>query len=555
MSPRPGFPALAGVLIVAATAGLAAMPARAQRPAAPNDPERPLLVRMAPPRIPEAARRVAPLDPAQMQIVREAQFARQAGRLADARAKLAALPPAAQHHPIVLTELAQLDLAEGKLDQVVRTAVAERRAQRDSLLLGEELAEAYERLGRVREASQTATEVWASAAAEEGWALGVLLRLAPVDGHAGRDGLRRALAREPQRGDLARGLARLEWQGGDMRAALKALAATERAERGPNARWAFGETLLLQATARDTAGATEAFLDVASDMSLDAAYRLSAARRYWVLEGLRDAQAQAAPRLYQAMKDVPPDRWGADLSLAVARALRESGDTGASRALLHVPPGRPAQPDVALERSLADLRDGPPERALEGLRPGPGAGEDQQFHYAEALFFAGQIDSATAWYQRVSANPAGEHTGAARERLFMLEDGEPRAALPVLGRIAYEQWRGSSRRASALAESLWAALPRGPLWAETAMIVAQERENAGDARGALEAVLTVADSLPDDRLAPLARQRAGDIYSNRLHDEAHAIEQYEACVARYPRAWNAPEARRRLEELRRSRRF
>jgi tetratricopeptide (TPR) repeat protein len=546
--------ALAGILVLAAGAGLGAAPARAQRTGAPNDPERPLLMRLSP-RVPAASRGVAPLDPAQMQVVRDALMSRQAGRLTEARAKLAALPPAAQRHPIVLTELARLDLAEGKLDQVVRTAVYERRAQRDSLLLGEELTEAYERLGRAREASQTATEVWACSPVEESWAIGVLVRLAPADGHAGRDGLRRALAREPQRGDLARGLARLEWQGGDMRAALKALAATERAERGPNARWAFGETLLLQATARDTTGATEAFLDVAADVSLDAAYRLSAARRYWVLQGLRDAQASAATRLYQAMKDLPPDRWGADLSLQVARALRQSGDTGASRALLHVPPGRTAEPDVALERSLADLRDGPPERALDELHPGPGASEEQQFHYAEALFYAGQVDSALAWYQRVSTNPSGEHTGEALERVFMLEDGQPRAALPVLGRIAYEQWRGSGKRAGALAESLWAALPRGPLWAQTAMIVSQQRESGGDVHGALAAVLAVADSLPDDRLAPLARQRAGDLYATRLHDEARAIEQYEACVARYPRAWNAPEARRRLEELRRSRRF
>jgi hypothetical protein len=65
----------------------------------------------------------------------------------------------------------------------------------------------------------------------------------------------------------------------------------------------------------------------------------------------------------------------------------------------------------------------------------------------------------------------------------------------------------------------------------------------------------VADSLPGDRLAPLARQRAGDLYLGKLHDETRAIEQYEACVAVYPRAWNAPEVRRRLDELRRSRRF
>lgn len=546
---------LAAATGLALAASLGAAPAFAQRDGAPIDPARPLIMRVPAQSIPEGARRVAPLDPMQMQLVRDAQFARQAGRFADARLKLSSLPPLAQRHPIVLTELARLDLAEGKLDSVVRTAVAERRAQRDSLLLGEELVEAYERLSRPRDASLVATELWAASAAEENWALDVLLRLGSTDGHAGRDGLRRALAREPRRGDLGRGLARLEWQSGDMRAALKALVATERVERGPNARWSFGETLLLQGTARDTAGAADAFLDIAADVALDPAYRVSAGRRYWQLAGTRDLETPAAPKLFQAMKDLPSDRWGADLSLAVARALRQSGDTGATRALLDVKPGTAPRPDVALERSLADLRDGPPERVLATLHPSENASEDQQFHYAEALFFAGQIDSAVVWYERVSQNPAGAHTGAALERMFLLEDGKPASALPVFGRIAYEQWRGASKRAGALAESLWITLPRGPLWAQAAMVVSQQREHAGDAHGALEAVLAVADSLPDDRLAPLARQRAGDLYSLRLHDDAHAIEQYEACVARYPRAWNAPEARRRLEELRRTRRF
>jgi len=65
----------------------------------------------------------------------------------------------------------------------------------------------------------------------------------------------------------------------------------------------------------------------------------------------------------------------------------------------------------------------------------------------------------------------------------------------------------------------------------------------------------VADSLPADRLAPVARQRAGDLYLTRFKDEAKALAQYEECLARYPRAWNSAEVRRRVEQLRRDRRF
>jgi predicted negative regulator of RcsB-dependent stress response len=55
-------------------------------------------------------------------------------------------------------------------------------------------------------------------------------------------------------------------------------------------------------------------------------------------------------------------------------------------------------------------------------------------------------------------------------------------------------------------------------------------------------------------LAPLARQRAGDAYLS-LGDETRALAQYEECLARYPRAWNSAEVRRRVEKLRRERRL
>ena len=80
-----------------------------------------------------------------------------------------------------------------------------------------------------------------------------------------------------------------------------------------------------------------------------------------------------------------------------------------------------------------------------------------------------------------------------------------------------------------------------------ALSFSAEREARGEHAGALEPLLAVADQRPDDRLAPLARQRAGDIYLSGSRTTAKAEAQYEECLTRYPRAWNSAEVRRKLE--------
>jgi len=96
--------------------------------------------------------------------------------------------------------------------------------------------------------------------------------------------------------------------------------------------------------------------------------------------------------------------------------------------------------------------------------------------------------------------------------------------------------------------SLWDRV-HGAYAAHAALELAALKMEAGDTRGALGPLLVVCDSLADDRLAPLARQRAGDAYL-ALGDEEHALAEYEECLARYPRAWNSAEVRRRVEKLR-----
>jgi tetratricopeptide (TPR) repeat protein len=271
---------------------------------------------------------------------------------------------------------------------------------------------------------------------------------------------------------------------------------------------------------------------------------------------VRGSEREGVLRIFRALADLPPQAWSNDLLVAIVRGLRESGRAAEVRALLERLGDRgTAIPELALEGALNELREGPPARALAVLERAAIGSPEGVFRYAEALFFSGLPDSAMAIYRLVSHDPRSPYTAPALERLFLIEDADPQSALPALGLMAYESWRGEPKRSAAIADSLFRTLPRGALWAHAALALAGQRDRDGDGPGALTPLLAVADSLPGDRLAPVARQRAGDIYRLRLKDDAKALAQYEECLARYPKAWNAPEVRRAVETLRRERRF
>lgn len=504
---------------------------------------------------PVSQRPMPPLSPAQATGLRQAQALRASGRLEPARAALAPLLAVIPHHPAVVTEQARLLLARQDFAGAERLGRAERAAQRDSLMVARELALALERLGRPRDAAGVALESWLVSPLDAVWAEETIIRLAPADVRGVRELMRRASEARPGRAELVRACALLDWRAGDLAAALSTL---EHAERPDPARppllWDFARQLTSTGAPRDSGAAAAALTALAADGRFEATWRLTAAQHAWTLQCERGAGDEAAPALARALHGIPTARWPAAFLVAIARGLRETGRTDDARALLRSGAAPPAAvPQLDLEEALADLRDGPPERALTRLAALAGTSAEGAWHYAEALFFAGRSDSALSLYQLIAANQQGPFRGNALERTYLIEDAEPRAALVIFGRIAYEEWRKDRRRALALTDSLALALPRGALWAQAALLLASQREAAGDARGALGPLLAVADSLPDDRLAPLARQRAGDLYRTRLGDERAALDQYEECLARYPRAWNAPEVRRVAERLRRSR--
>ena len=549
----PAFAAWMPVAVAALALALAAGTAAAQATIQigdPNDsPRRAITFAMPPPQV-----RGEPLSPEMNARLVRARGQRLAGNTEAARDTLVKMLAVQPHHATILYELAQVHKARGDWKAIEQLARAERAAKKDSLLLAPEYALALDRLGRVKDATQVVLEARVADPTAD-WTIAELNRLVSASPREAASALKPVVAAHPGDVGLVRVAATLEWRSGDQRAALQMLAAADRNRTGTPQRWSFAEDMLRGTTASDSASAAEVFLDLAGDSSVEVAYRLSAARRSWAILR-RNPSSSGATRVARALHDVPPEQWGDELVLDITRGLREAGLTADARALAERAGSTgTANPDLAVEKALADLREQPDDRALQGLAAVADHSPETGFRYAEALFFAGRIDSAAAWYRRVSTDPSSKVTGPSLERLFLIEDGEPRDALPGVGRLAYEEWRGDRRRTAALAESLMSALPHASLWAHVALTLATQREQLGDGRAALDPLMAVADSLPTDRLAPLARQRAGDVLRVWYKDDARALAQYEECLARYPRAWNAPEVRRRVESMRRERRF
>jgi thioredoxin-like negative regulator of GroEL len=545
---RPGLRLEASLLAAALWIALAADSGHAQN-------NRRFLQIRIPVSVPRFGRApVAPLPPAVQERLERARVLRATGNPEAARDTLARLLAAHPHHPMLLVELATAHEDRRSWRAIESLARAERSHANDSLLLAHDLTRALERLGRPKEAMQVVLEAWIAEPLDATWATGWLDTLAVAEPKAVRELVRKAAASQPKRDDLAYAAAKLDWRYGDKAAALRTLAATETADRSP-ARWSFAEQMLVYGNGPDSAAAVEALVDLAADRSRDLAYRLPAARRAWGVAIRLGRPTAVAERLTRGLKDVPADTWGAELTVPVMRALREGGLKDETRSLLQsLGEQGHAIPEIALEHALGLMREGPPERALQALATLADKVPEARFRYAEALFFSGQPESAAVSYKTVADDPGGAHAGASLERLYLIEDAKgSRGGLIAFGRLAYEQWRGETKRALALADSLHQSLDRGPLWAQASLQLAALQEAAGDGKAALAPLLAVAQQLPDDRLAPLARQRAGDVYRVWYKDDAKALEQYEECLARYPKAWNTPEVRRWVEIMRRDR--
>ena len=329
--------------------------------------------------------------------------------------------------------------------------------------------------------------------------------------------------------------------------------------------------------------------------SYDAGVRADALRRLLQPTTIVSADGQgkarvtpvAAKDLESAWSSLPPGEEKARLGLDLLQALRARGDSQAAERVASElsrtgGPGQLAGP-VDVEAGLLALGQGRLDEAgkrLERARTqsvDDDARERAEFAQAEVLFYSGQFDSALAAYDRFAdAHPMSPLANEALARAFLLEPDQDTApgqapGLPSLAKGLYaetrRQWdeaaswadkaqqesRGSDRLASemprtegAAPESLGLA---NPVRAQALLLLSRIEEARGVPAQARLAALAVCDSLPGDRLAPVARKRVGDLDLARGNKES-ALAQYEEMLARYPRSWLAAEVRRQVTDLR-----
>jgi tetratricopeptide (TPR) repeat protein len=509
--------------------------------------------------VPSPARSQRPAEPLSPAVTLRLQRAidlRVSGLPERARDTLIVLLRLVPHHPLIVSELGRTQLARADWSAVERLATSERAASRDSTLLGRELAEAFERLARPREALRTALEAWTVSPVDGQWAAPLVFRLAPLDARGTAVALEAVTTPRPWRTDLTLGLARLYSLSGRPADVVRVLADAEKRSGRTGLRVLFADESLRTGAPVDTTSALAVLTDLCADAGRRPDERVATARRAWTAVQASGREAEWTPRLVQGLHDVPADRWGPEFLLALVRALQHTGHPAEARALLAENPMlEQRMPELRLEHALGLAREGALAQALPLLDSLSHAWPPARFMLAEVQLFSGELDSAAANYGRVAEEPNDPDAATALDRLYLLEESPGSPLRPMLGLIAYERWRGRRAAATLLADSLWRMqAPHGPYAARAGLELAELRTEANDVRGALVPLLVVCDSLADDRLAPLARQRAGDAYS-ALGDETHALAQYEECLARYPRAWNSPEVRRRVEKMRRDRRL
>lgn len=506
------------------------------------------------PGTPPAPRRDVPaLDPGHLQRLRRASQFRQGGRPDVARDSLMVLDYEVPHHPLIVTELAEAEIAAGSTRAAIDLLRAERARAHDSLLASRPYVQALMNSGRGLDAVPVAIETWAASGAEGQWAAGVLARLAPLDPHAVTEAMRAACAKRPGRGDMIRGLAFLLARQGRAAEAAQSLMAFEPAAHRELLLRAFADEALTTTVPGDSTAALEALVAACANPAATALDRAGSAERALEVAAARRATPAIAPRVDAALAGVPPAAWGGTLALTLARALREGGQAARASAIL-AGAATSRDPALELERALDVARAGPPERALGALDSLARTYGPARFPRAEAEFWSGRPDSALAHYQRIADDPSDPDALAALDRAYLLEERPGAPELRALGALAWQRWSGRNAGALALADTLARTLPRtSPFLAHVALETAALRGAAGDWRGALAPLALVADSLPQDRLAPIARQRAGEAYL-ALGDPDHALAAFEECLARYPRSWNSPEVRRQVARLRKERR-
>jgi TolA-binding protein len=254
--------------------------------------------------------------------------------------------------------------------------------------------------------------------------------------------------------------------------------------------------------------------------------------------------------------------------------LREQGEWDLAKSVgdefnkLELPENLQAR--VEYEQGLASLRSGELQEAKAHLAQSKELAVEAEVHseasyaLAEASFYGGEFEAARELYDTFARDYSRhQHANNALERVYLLEAGSPLGGgvqdLPGLEALAaglYAEKRGLWTEAAGYAQDADGDARRGEdesqaeaVRAHALLLLSRAEEERGYPEEALTAALLVADSLPESRLAPTARQRAGDLLlAEGKIDEA--LAQYEELLATYPKSWLAPEVRRQVTRLR-----
>jgi tetratricopeptide (TPR) repeat protein len=299
----------------------------------------------------------------------------------------------------------------------------------------------------------------------------------------------------------------------------------------------------------------------------------------------RDTPAPNA-QLEAAWRSLPPGANRARLGIALVEAFRRRGDEVLAQRVISDLGRESTPPELAGELDLAEglaaVQRGQLAEARASLArardraANPEARERAEYALAETRLFGGELDSARAAFDAfAAAHPQSPLANDALERAYLLESGEeggaPAAKAPGLEALAQglfaearQRWDEAARYAHDAEAQARAAHPAGapssldrettggaadPVRAHALLLLSRAEERRDDFPGALAAALVVADSLPGDRLAPVARGHAGDLLLARGR-AGEALAQYEEMLARYPRSWLAAEVRRKVTDLR-----
>jgi tetratricopeptide (TPR) repeat protein len=178
-------------------------------------------------------------------------------------------------------------------------------------------------------------------------------------------------------------------------------------------------------------------------------------------------------------------------------------------------------------------------------------------HYmaAEVSFFMGETDSALSLYSTLAADhPDWELANDAIDRMFLLQeqagqtDNRP-LALYATGELLATIDKPDS--ALGYINLLVESFPESPLVDDALLRSVDLYLNLGEVDLALSACSTVAESFAEERLAPLAREKLGDIWWEQRGDGAKALEEYLKGLDEFPDSLVAARVRDKVARLRR----